>query len=137
WEGTSNIVALDVMRAIRRNQCFPALRAHIEGLLEQGKPCPAALSGVQRNVLDKVWELAWQAAEQDNSPLARQAASALYNALAMAALRWEAAQPGLASRGDLADLVLVHKLAAHDPCVAMVYEADEEALLQAAYRQQH
>ncbi|MGB3289533.1 MAG: acyl-CoA dehydrogenase family protein [Burkholderiaceae bacterium] len=133
WEGTSNIVALDVMRAIRRNQCLPALRAHVEQLLAQGAPCPAALADMQQASLEKTWALAEHAAARENSPLARQAASALYNALAMATMRWEAGQAGLASRNGLADLVLVHKLSLRDPCALSEYEADTDSLLQAAY----
>jgi hypothetical protein len=92
WEGTSNIVALDVMRAIRKNQCLPALRALVERLLAEGEACPRALRDLQRDSLEKVWTLAETAAAEDNSPLTRQAASALYNTLSLAAMRWEARQ---------------------------------------------
>src|SRR5207237_5340520 len=34
WEGTSNIVALDVLRAIRREGALPVLEAHLAGLLQ-------------------------------------------------------------------------------------------------------
>jgi hypothetical protein len=77
--------------------------------------------------------LAERAAAQDNSPLARQAASALYNALSLAAMRWEAGREGLSSRGDLADMVLIHKLAPRDPCADTSYMPDESRLLQAAF----
>ena len=133
WEGTSNIVALDVLRAIRRNECLPVLRAHIEELLADGVACRPELAGIQQSGLEKAWALAERAAAQDNSPLARQAASALYNALSLAAMRWEAGRAGLSSRGDLADLVLVHKLAPRDPCVEASFTPDENGLLQAAY----
>src|SRR5690606_26403725 len=39
WEGTSNIVALDVLRAIRKNDCLTALRARVNELLADGVPC--------------------------------------------------------------------------------------------------
>src|SRR2546426_9777445 len=35
WEGTSNIVALDVIRAIRREGSLPALEAHLRRLLSE------------------------------------------------------------------------------------------------------
>ena len=41
WEGTSNIVALDVVRAIQREGSLPVLRAHLEGLLAD--PAAAAV----------------------------------------------------------------------------------------------
>ncbi|MYN12689.1 DNA alkylation response protein [Pusillimonas sp. TS35] len=118
WEGTSNIVALDVLRAVRRNNCLPALRTHVERLLEEGKPCSEALAALQRDSIEKAFALALHAAPDANSPLARQAASALYNVVSLAAMRWEATRPGLAARGRLADMVLVHKLAPYDPCAA-------------------
>jgi alkylation response protein AidB-like acyl-CoA dehydrogenase len=130
WEGTSNIVALDVMRAIRKNQCLPALRALVERLLAEGEACPRALRDLQRDSLEKVWTLAVTAAAEDNSPLTRQAASALYNTLSLAAMRWEARQPGLAARNQIADLVLLHKLAPSDPCAVPAVRVDLAALLQ-------
>jgi hypothetical protein len=130
WEGTSNIVALDVMRAIRKNQCLPALRALVERLLAEGEACPRALRDLQRDSLEKVWTLAETAAAEDNSPLTRQAASALYNTLSLAAMRWEARQPGLAARNQIADLVLLHKLAPSDPCAVPAVRVDLAALLQ-------
>src|SRR3546814_3324263 len=49
WEGTSNIVALDVMRAIRKNDCLNALREHVESLLADGMPCRPILENIQRS----------------------------------------------------------------------------------------
>ncbi|MDS1139174.1 acyl-CoA dehydrogenase family protein [Pusillimonas sp. SM2304] len=129
WEGTSNIVALDVMRAIRKNNCLDGLRAHIEGLLADGMPCPADLAATQRQSIDKAYALAASAAQEENSALARQAASALYNVMSLATMRWEARKTGLESRNDLADLVLVHKLAPHDPCSVSEFKVNQSRLL--------
>jgi alkylation response protein AidB-like acyl-CoA dehydrogenase len=115
WEGTSNIVALDVLRAIRREGSLPALRAHLEGLLAQGAPAPAALREAQASAFERCFAFAERAATGDHAHLARQAASALYHATTLAGLRWEAARPGLALRGWLADLVLTHRLGPRDP----------------------
>ncbi len=131
WEGTSNIVALDVLRAIRRNDCLSALRAHVASLLADGAPCRDSLAQRQQESLDKAFALAQRAAAEDNSALARQAASALYNVVSLAAMRQEAGQPDLASRGQLADLILLHKLAPRDPCAVQDDELDYGALLQA------
>ncbi|WP_442597808.1 acyl-CoA dehydrogenase family protein [Parapusillimonas sp. JC17] len=116
WEGTSNIVALDVLRAIERNGCLPVLREHVRRLLTEGRACPPELAPLQEEVLDKAFSLAEHAARGRHAELARQAASALYNALTLAALRWEAAHEGLETRGAIADLVLRHRLAPRDPC---------------------
>lgn len=128
WEGTSNIVALDVLRAITRNNCLPALKAHIAKLLAEGEPCPDALSDLQQTCMDKAYQLAEQAAGQGRSDLARQAASALYHLLSMAAMRWEARHEGLQSRNELADMVLLHRLAPRDPCALDAPETEHSQL---------
>src|ERR671938_301179 len=43
WEGTSNIVALDVLRAAQREGSLPVLRAHVAGLSGNGERLPEAL----------------------------------------------------------------------------------------------
>jgi hypothetical protein len=115
WEGTSNIVALDVLRAITRENSLPALRSHIDGLLAAGRPCPPELADIQARALEQTYALAEHAAQADRPELARQAASLLYHAVSMAALRWEATEPGLESRALLADQVLQHRLGPRDP----------------------
>src|SRR3546814_8180547 len=79
WEGTSNIVALDVMRAIRKNDCLNALREHVESLLADGMPCRPILENIQRQSLGKVYAFAAMAEQEENSNLARQAEAALSN----------------------------------------------------------
>jgi hypothetical protein len=118
WEGTSNIVALDVLRAVRRDGALPVLRAHVDALLADGEPCPPALAALQARTLDRAFALAAGAAEHDRTHLARQAASALYHATTVAGLRWEARHAALAERARLADAVLVHRLAPRDPLAA-------------------
>ena len=105
------------MRAIERNECLPALKTHVNYLLAEGVAVPAHLSELQQQCLDKVWSLAEMAVRDKRSDLARQVSSAIYNAFTLAALRWEARYSGLETRAELADLVLVHKLAPWDPCV--------------------
>ncbi|MBV6306491.1 acyl-CoA dehydrogenase family protein [Candidimonas humi] len=129
WEGTSNIVALDVLRAIRKNDCLAALRQHVESLLAEGLPCAPHLAALQAESLDKACDLAEAAVRDDRSDLARQAASALYHLVSLAAMRSEARHAGLERRNELADLVLQHRLAPRDPCAAAEPLADCGALL--------
>lgn len=93
-------------------------------MLAEGLPCPPALAATQADALERTYALAEHAAQGDHAELARQAASLLYHAVSMAALRWEAAGDGLASRALLADQVLQHRLAPRDPCAI---PADESA----------
>lgn len=115
WEGTSNIVALDVLRAIRRDGALPALRAHVDGLLVQGEPCTPALAPLQARTVAQAFAMAEEAALNDRAELSRQVASALYHVTAMAGLRWESRHAGLPLRSRQADYVLQHRLAPRDP----------------------
>ncbi|MCX7272666.1 MAG: acyl-CoA dehydrogenase family protein [Burkholderiales bacterium] len=115
WEGTSNIVALDVLRAIQRENALPALRDHVARLLAEGVPAEPDRLALQAASIERAFAFADRAAAGDHAHLARQAASALYQVVTLAGLRREAAFPGLARRARLADLVLVHRLAPRDP----------------------
>lgn len=115
WEGTSNIVALDVLRAIQREDALPALRAHVEGLLADGAPVLPALAALQAERIERVFAFAERASASNTSEQARQAASALYHVVTMAGMRWEAKHAAMPIRARLADLVLQHRLAARDP----------------------
>jgi len=115
WEGTSNIVALDVLRAIRRESALPALRAHVASLLEQGLPVSADLASLQQSRVEAAFAFAEQAAQSDDSALARQVGTALYNVVTMAGMRWEAKAADMPMRARLADMVLTHRLSARDP----------------------
>ncbi len=108
WEGTSNIVALDVQRAIARDDCLPTLQAHVQGLLE-------GISGQEKSIslIHKAFDFSMRTVEQPH--LARQAASSLYHAVTVAGLLWEAKAPRLSKRRMIAELVVEHRLAARDP----------------------
>ncbi len=107
WEGTSNVVALDVLRAAAREGSLEALRAHIAGLLES-----APLDGLL-TVFDRAAALATRAASEP--ALARQAATALYNVTSAAALAWEAASLCDPARHALAADVLRYRVLPNDP----------------------
>ena len=115
WEGTSNIVALDVLRAIQREDALPALRAHVETLLADGTPVSPALAALQAERIERAFAFAESASASNTSEQARQTASALYHVVTMAGMRWEAKHAAMPVRARLADLVLQHRLAARDP----------------------
>jgi hypothetical protein len=115
WEGTSNIVALDVLRAIRREHCLEAL---LPVLNERIDRAPRLLAGRLAASLDKAAEFAHETASTQNEAHARQAATGLYYACAAALLAGEGAQLG--EQGDgrrhlISFLAYVHRLAPRDP----------------------
>ena len=117
WEGTSNVVALDVLRAAKREGALDVLRAHVHGLASEASARPEMLDALDRAV-------ALAHAAQDAPSLTRQAASALYNVTAAAAMAWEARRLGDARRAALARMVMLHRVLPHDPLAAEP-EADQ------------
>ena len=115
WEGTSNIVALDVVRAIQREDSLPALREHVQALLAGGIPVSQELAALQTERIDQAFKYAAAVANESRSEQARQAATGLYHVITLAGMRWEARQANMPIRSHLADLILKHHLAARDP----------------------
>lgn len=107
WEGTSNIVALDVLRAARREGALEALGGFVRARLAE-----APLEGSAE---------AWARAEtlaaraMADEALARAAAGALYHLTSAAVMNWEAAQTADANRAALAHMVLRHRVLPRDP----------------------
>ena len=126
WEGTSNIVALDVLRSIRKSDTVTKLSAHWRRLLEEAE-LPPQMRARFDTVLGRVADLASWAAATPREDVARQAASALYHATTAAAMAWEAQRSGDARRLLLADLVLRHRLGARDP---LAREPDHAAVFE-------
>jgi len=116
WEGTSNIVALDVLRAICREGALPVLQAHLRGLLAD-TPMHADARQTFERAITGASTLAGRAAEAgaDGDVLARQAASALYHVTSAVAMAWEAGRIGSVRRMRLAQLVLAHRVLPQDP----------------------
>jgi acyl-CoA dehydrogenase len=110
WEGTSNIVALDVMRAGTREDGFAALEAHV-GRLAEGTRIEGELMALSA----RVFALARGAAASPDAALARQAATALYSLTSAASLAREAAALNNERRLALAKLAIRHRLSAVDP----------------------
>jgi len=107
WEGTSNIVALDVLRAAKREGSLEALSAHVAGLLAEA-PLEHA---------DAAWARATALAARagEDEALARAAAAALYHLTSAAVMNWEAARLGDPQRAALAAMVLRHRVLPRDP----------------------
>ena len=114
WEGTSNIVALDVLRAARRENSLAALLALLETLLIDSK-ADAELARDLRAAMRRAGALCESALADDGDTLARRAASALYHLCSAVAMVWEAGRIGTDERLHLARLVLTHRLSPIDP----------------------
>ncbi|HSW17894.1 MAG TPA: acyl-CoA dehydrogenase family protein [Ramlibacter sp.] len=114
WEGTSNIVALDVIRAIRREDSLTALTEHLQQL-QDDTPMDAQLRATVQDAVKRVAQLAHAAAADGGDALARRAASALYHLTSAVAMAWEAHRIGKPERLLLCRLVLAHRLLPADP----------------------
>lgn len=115
WEGASSVVALDVLRAQRRNGALPVLQGHLRELLD-APDLPDTSAALLGSVLDRVVRLAERASENGKDALARQAASALYNISSAIVMAWEAAQQAPDWRRlALAHCVLRYRLLPVDP----------------------
>jgi acyl-CoA dehydrogenase len=109
WEGTSNIVALDVARAIRKEAALEALVPALEAMLPSSTFGSALRESVSR---------ATSFAREADEIHARQVATGLYYAAAAAILASEGyrlAEKGDARRLLLAALVRDHRLHPRDP----------------------
>ena len=115
WEGTSNVVALDVKRAIRREGSLDALRTYAAQMLGN-----SGIPAASREKLAAAHERACAFADavakaHENEADVRRMASALYNATSAIVLAWEGARASRWRRLALAHLVLRHKLLPQDP----------------------
>ncbi|MDR0215128.1 MAG: acyl-CoA dehydrogenase family protein [Comamonas sp.] len=117
WEGTSNIVALDVIRAIKREGSLPVLQQYLHGLLDQARLVPGYRKALEE-ALARASALAEKAAQEGGDVLARQAATGLYNCTTAIAMAWEAAQTGSNERLRLSQLALLHRVLPRDPLEA-------------------
>ncbi|BBK30603.1 acyl-CoA dehydrogenase [Stella humosa] len=119
WEGTSNVVALDVIRAIRRSDAASALAVDLRQRL---CAVPAPLAGALATALDRALAFAQAVAAGSDEHPARQVATGLYYAAAAIFMAEEgsrlsqsgSARPD-ARRLLLARLALDHRLVPRDP----------------------
>ena len=114
WEGTSNIVALDVLRAIAREGALPALAEHNAARLAEAALDPEG-HALFSETLARVCSRAASVAQTRSDDQARQAASALYHVTSAIGLAHEAANADLPHRHALARMVLTHRLLPRDP----------------------
>ena len=115
WEGTSNINALDVIgRAVGKAAAHRALQAMLHRRLEAAAALPASFRAALGDAVDRAVALAERVVGQE--ALARQAATALYDASSAVLLAWEGSRPGAdARRALVARFVLAHRLSPVDP----------------------
>ena len=128
WEGTSNIVALDVVRAIGRNEALPALKAANEKLLAQAD-LDRTLNSLVAETLEKVCRFAARVTDEKDEKLARQVGSSLYHITSVIGLAHEAARIGAPHRLAMARMVLQHRLLPRDPLAAEDDESMVDSLL--------
>ena len=113
WEGTSNIVALDAMRAIRREGALDTLEPALAAALP-----PTPLGKALGAALAKASAFARQVSSSGDDAHARQAATGLYYAAAAAIQASEGTRLGKtgdARRILLAGLLHEHRLRPRDP----------------------
>lgn len=118
WEGTSNIIALDAIhRAVGKAGAHRALAQRLSERLAQASGVPTVHRARLGAALDRAIALAENIARDPQSePLARKAATALYNAVSAVLLAHEGAQdPRDARRLLISRMVLEHRLAPNDP----------------------
>lgn len=130
WEGTSNIVALDVLRAARKDAAHTALGAALPARMTAAG-VEGGLSGELESLLGRAVAAVDAAAAAGAGDRARTVASGLYHAASACLLASEGASLGDPRRTALAELVIRHKLTPRDPLGAGKDGADAaaEALL--------
>jgi acyl-CoA dehydrogenase len=117
WEGTSNIIALDlVIRAIGKAGAHRGLAQRLTERLGAAS-LPEGFRQRLGGALDRALLLAEDVARHPEAEShARSAASALYNAVSAVLLAWEGTRdPVDARRALMSRLVLEHRLAPRDP----------------------
>lgn len=135
WEGTTNIIALDVMRAAHRAQALKPLIVHLQALLEDSVgfgELRTALDEQVARVMDAIERLEDRAKEHQ----VRQVATALYNVTSAVILFSESSRiarsNGDCSRAVLSAMVLRHRVLPRDPLHA---DAEPVELLDRLVRQ--
>ena len=122
WEGTSNIIALDVVRATQRAGALDALSDYLMARLAE---CDADLSDELAPYVERAVALTRAISDTGSEVEARRAASALYSATSAVFMGWEAAQLRGQSgqdRASLARMVVRHRLAVCDPLAPLQTE---------------
>jgi alkylation response protein AidB-like acyl-CoA dehydrogenase len=106
WEGTSNIVALDVYRACRKVNALNAYGEYFSELLDQASD---DIAQKLRNLLGITLELAQSNIERDIQENAREVSSLLYHTACAITFAWEAGHEGMSHRRQLLEDVVRHR----------------------------
>ncbi|MES2870471.1 MAG: acyl-CoA dehydrogenase family protein [Pseudomonadota bacterium] len=115
WEGTSNIVALDIARAVTREQALEPLQQFLANLLAEAQ-LPEDSHRLFERVLQRTVARFNEVAQEQRDEQVRQAGSALYHVTSAIFMAWESSrQDGDYRRLALAHLLLQHKLLPRDP----------------------
>ena len=115
WEGTSNIVALDIARAVTREQALEPLQKMLAQLLAEAD-LPEPSRRLFEVTLQRTVSHFDEVARQRQDEQVRQAGSALYHLASAIFMAWEACRQAPDYRRlALAHLVLQHKLLPRDP----------------------
>jgi hypothetical protein len=125
WEGTSNIIALDVARAAAKAGAHRALARRLESMLASAPAEMAAALGERLSAAVALIERA--SGRNGDARAARQAATGLYHLTAAALFADEARRLGDPVRLDLACLVMAHKLSPRDPLAGSAPEEEAAA----------
>jgi alkylation response protein AidB-like acyl-CoA dehydrogenase len=124
WEGTSNIVALDIARAAKREGSLEALRTFLQDKLGEAG-LPAASLALFRHLLTRTCDAVASVADAKQDELVRKTGSALYYVTAAILMACEGMRLAPDHRRlALAHLILRHKLLPADP---LDLHADREA----------
>jgi len=133
WEGTSNIVALDVIRAAQRAQALDVLKPYLLQLLED-KNIPEMTGQILKQKLEQVEGLIISIIDERNEADTRKTASALYHITTAIIMAWESVQIEQHwQRLAWAHLVVKFKLSVIDPLqpdYAQQFEEAENLLIQ-------
>ncbi|MFP3567828.1 acyl-CoA dehydrogenase family protein [Paraburkholderia sp. SIMBA_030] len=130
WEGTSNIVALDVARAAKRDGALEPLRSYLLDLLGAAG-LPAASLVLLRSTLMRACDALASVAESGRDESVRQAGTALYHASTAVLMACEGVRLAPDYRRlVLGHLVLRHKLLPVDP-LDLRTSSDESSVIEA------
>lgn len=115
WGGSSNIVALDVLRAAERDDALPELKIYLQRLLAHPEIPAASLKQLHRS-MEQVWSMFQAVIEEQNEADARKVSSALYHLCSAVVMAWEAVQlPEHWQRLAWAHMVMRYQLSPQNP----------------------
>jgi len=115
WEGTSNIVALDIVRAVNREQALGSLERYLGGLMVEAR-LPTESRRLFEALLQRAVARLADVALERRDDEARAAGSALYHITTAIFMAWEASRQNHDFRRlALAHLLIQHRLWPRDP----------------------